>query len=91
MKHIKEKINIPLSVNRKFYYIFTDKQKRLIIDEMTYYKSIYKAVEDNVLFECIVNKHIKIKIHNAVYPNIINDVREYKKKIEEEYKDIIIY
>ena len=46
---------------------------------MTYYKSIYKAVEDDKLFECIVNKHIKIKLHNAVFPNIINDVREYKK------------
>ncbi len=91
MKYIKEQINIPLSVNRKFYFIFTDKQKKLILDEMTYYKSIYKAVEDNILFESVVNKHLKIKLHNAVYPNIINDVRIYKRIMEEEFKDIIIY
>jgi predicted transposase len=91
MKYIKEQINIPLSVNRKFYYIFTDKQKRLILDEMTYYKSIYKAVEDDVLFESVVNKHLKIKLHKVVYPNIINDVRVYKKMFEDEFKDIIIY
>ena len=56
MKYIKKPLNAPLSINRKFYYIFTDKQKKAIIDEMTYYKSIYNAVEDEVLFEVVVNK-----------------------------------
>lgn len=91
MKYIKQKLNIPLSLNRKFYYIFTDKQKKMIVDEMTFYKSVYKAVEDDKLFEVVVNKHLKMKLHNVVFPNIINDVNEYIKKIIEEHKDITIY
>ena len=91
MKYIKKPLNAPLSINRKFYYIFTDKQKKAIIDEMTYYKSIYNAVEDEVLFEVVVNKYLKMKLHNVVFPNILKDVNEYKKKIKEEYKYITIY
>ena len=58
---------------------------------MTYYKSIYNAVEDEVLFEVVVNKYLKMKLHNVVFPNILKDVNEYKKKIKEEYKYITIY
>lgn len=79
MRYIKKEFKMPISVKRKFYYIFTDKQKKLIIDEMTYYKSIYVGVEYDILFECVLNKYLKMKLHNVVFPNISNNVNEYKK------------
>ena len=89
-KIIKNEVKInPSSVRKFFYIIRTDKERKRILDEATYYKKIYNAVDDNILLEVVIEKYIKMKIYNRIYFDIKNDVDEYKKYLESIYCDVI--
>lgn len=89
-KIIKNEVKINPSSARKFFYVIrTDKERKIILDEATYYKKIYDAVDDNILLEVVIEKYIKMKIYNRKYFDIKNDVDEYKKYLESIYCDVI--
>lgn len=84
-KILIEQLKISQSALRKFFYIIrTDKERKRILDETLFYKTIYNAIEVNKILEAVINKYIKIKIHKCLFiePNK-NDIEEFKRKIEE--------
>lgn len=77
-KILIERLKLNNSSLRKFFYIIrTDKERKRILDETIFYKTIYNAVEVNKILEAVINKYIKIKIHKCLF------LEPYKNDIEE--------
>ena len=84
-KILIEQLKISQSALRKFFYIIrTDKERKRILDETSFYKTIYNGVEVNKILEAVINKYIKIKIHKCLFiePDK-DDIEEFKRKREE--------
>lgn len=80
-KILIERLKLNNSSLRKFFYIIrTDKERRRILDETIFYKTIYNAVEVNKILEAVINKYIKIKIHKCLFLEPYkNDIEEFKR------------
>jgi len=77
-KILIEQLKISPSCHRKFFYIIrTDKERKRILDEASFYKTIYNGVELNKILEAVIEKYIKIKIHKCLF------IDPDKKSIEE--------
>ena len=77
-KILIESLKISQSALRKFFYIIrTDKERKRILDEASFYKTIYNGVEINKILEAVINKYIKIKIHKCLF------IDPDKKSLEE--------
>lgn len=80
-KILIERLKLNNSSLRKFFYIIrTDKERKRILDETIFYKTIYNAVEVNKILEAVINKYIKIKIHKCLFLEPYkNDIEEFKR------------
>lgn len=81
-------IKLSLSAMRKINFIFKVKEQKEILKEASFYKSIYYDVNDNILLEAVINKHIKTKIYKIVFMDNKKDIKEFneylKKYLEED-------
>jgi len=87
-KILIEQLKISSSSQRKFFYIIrTDKERKKILNEASFYKTIYNGVEVNKILEVVIEKYIKKKIHNIKFiePDK-KSIEDYNKEIEEVYK-----
>ena len=75
---MKKEIRVSQSILRKFYFIFTKKQREQIMLETSYYKTIYPALTIEETLEVVIQKHIKAKIHKVVFPDISKQLKEHK-------------
>jgi hypothetical protein len=81
-KILIEQLKISQSALRKFFYIIrTDKERKKILNETSFYKTIYNDVEINKILEAVINKYIKKKIHNILF------IDPDKKSLEEFIKE----
>ena len=80
---VKKKLKVSQSILRKFHFIFTKKQKELIMLEASYYNTIYPALTIEETLEVVIQKHIKMKLHKIVFPDISKQLKEHKMKLEE--------
>ena len=79
----KDRININPSSLRKFYYIIrSDKERKKILDEASFYKKIYIAVDDKIILETVIEKYIKMRLFNVKYLDNNKDIEEYKKELK---------
>ena len=84
----KIEINISLSTKRKLYYIFNSKEKQKILDECTYYSSIYKGVAEETMVDAVVSKYIKMKLHQLIFLNNKKEIQKYKEWMMDTYKGL---
>jgi len=75
-KKQKEKLNLNQSTTRKYKYIFNTKEKQDILNQCSFYKSIYFGLTNEEIFEVVINKCIKQKLYNIKFPEIS---KEYKR------------
>jgi hypothetical protein len=67
-KILIDRLKINPSALRKFFYIIrTDNERRKILNEASFYKTIYNGVEQNKILEAVIEKYIKIKIHKRFF------------------------
>lgn len=79
---VDTKINMSVSCHRKFFYIIRSyKERQKILNEATFYKSIYSGVELNMILEIILDKYIKMKFHKVLF------IEPDKNSIEEHIKE----
>lgn len=77
-KILIEQLKISQSALRKFFYIIrTNKERNKILNEASFYKTIYDGEEINKILEAVINKYIKIKIHKCLF------IDPDKKSLEE--------
>ncbi len=82
-----EKININPSSCRKFFYIIkTNKERQNILNEASYYSSIYTGLTDRQILEVVIEKYIKMRLFNVVFPNNKKDIEEHNKILKDAYK-----
>jgi len=75
-------IKMSVSSHRKFFYIIRSyKERQKIINETTFYKSIYSGVELYKILEAVINKYIKKKIHKMMF------IEPDKQRIEDHIKE----
>jgi|APFre7841882793_1041355.scaffolds.fasta_scaffold14922_3 hypothetical protein len=90
-KILIEQLKISPSCYRKFFYVITtDKERRKILNEASFYKTIYNGVEQNKILEAVINKYIKMKIHNRFFidPNK-KSIEEFIRERDEYIENII--
>lgn len=85
---IRTDIKLSISTMRKFNHIFKDKEKKKILDEALYFSNIYTTVCIEKHIEYVINKYLKVKIHNRTFCDINKDVMEYKEILMKEYKKL---
>ena len=68
---------------RKFHFIFNRKQREQIMLETSYYKTIYPALNIEETLEAVINKHIKMKLHKVVFPDISKQVKLHQQILDE--------
>ena len=75
----KEEIKLSNQALRKFYYIFKGKERQEILNEASFYKSLYSAINDNQILEAVINKNIKSKIHKVIFLDDKKKKKEYNE------------
>lgn len=68
---------------RKFFFTLSNKEKRDFHREFGYFIIDYNIGND-VLFRCLLNKFIKIKLYGVVYSTLGDDFKAFRemKKLE---------
>ena len=85
---IRNDIKLSISTMRKFNHLFKDKEKTKILNEALYFSNIYTTVTIEKHIEYVINKYLKVKIHNRTFCDINKDVMEYKAFLMKEYKKL---
>ncbi len=63
---------------RKFFFTLSNKEKRDFFREYGYFKMDYN-IDNDVLFRCLLNKYIKIKLYGVVYSTLGDDFKTFQK------------
>ena len=89
----KKEIKLNNSAMRKLYYIFNDKERKKIFNEVSFYKDIYNAVDDDKLIYAVIDKNLKTKIHKVIFLDDKDKIKEYNEcfKLYREFRDFEEY
>jgi len=80
---MKKEIKVSQSILRKFYFIFTKKQRDQIMLETSYFNTIYSALSIEEILEVVIQKHIKMKLHKVVFPDISKQIKLHQQILDE--------
>jgi len=78
VNYIKTYFNINDTYARKYIYVLKENDRRNVLKELQYFKDIYD-LPDNILIQCLINKYIKIRLHNIQFADIHKDVNDHYK------------
>ena len=80
---MKKELKLSLSSMRKLYYIFNKKQRELIMLEASYYNTKYPALTIEKTLDVVIQKHIKMKLHKVIFPDISKQIKLHQQILEE--------
>ena len=80
---MKKELKLSMSSMRKLHFIFNRKQREKILAEASYYNTIYSALTIEEILEIVINKHLKMKLHKVVFPDISKQIKIHQQILDE--------
>jgi hypothetical protein len=80
---MKKEIKLSISSTRKLHFIFNRKQREQILTEASYYNTIYPALTIQETLDVVIQKHIKMKLHKVVFPDISKQIKLHQQILDE--------
>ena len=80
---MKKELKLSMSSMRKLHFIFNRKQRDQILAEASYYNTIYSALTIEEILEIVINKHLKMKLHKVVFPDISKQIKIHQQILDE--------
>lgn len=78
-----EEIKLSQSAMRKLNYIFKRNEQKKILNEASFYRSIYSAVDDKIILEAVIEKNLKTKIYKVLFLDNQKQIKEYNEYLKE--------
>ena len=75
----REEIKLSASALRKLNYVFKRKERTKILNEASFYNSIYSAVDVNKILEAVIEKNLKTKIFKVLFLDNEKEIKEYNE------------